>query len=181
MIRLYTQGDFVLTAGYAEQVLIGAPVYAVSDDNVTVNGAKGDGYCGILLAVIGTNRAIVRIQPLISPQVEIATHVPLASSTSGATTNPVLIAQRPIRIISMEAVFNTPPDQGVLNVGTGSVTPNEMVNNVNLATFSPHTPMELPITQNTCAAGQRVWAKVSQASSSAGVGGLLSVRYYELP
>ncbi len=52
---------------------------------------------------------------------------------------------------------------------------------LDLSTLTDDTPAALTIVARDVAAGARVWAKVGQASSVAGVGGLLTVRYVELP
>ncbi len=181
MIRLYTQGDFVLTANNASQNWVGSPVYATSDDVTTVLAIPSSSYCGVLLSVVGTNMGIIRIQPLAMGLIEHAAQAPLASSTSSATQNPVLIAQRPIKIKSVEVSFNTVPDQGVLNVGTDASDPDEVVNNFNLATLAANTPTTMSLVNRDIAAGVRLWAKVGQASSTAGDCGILTVRYSELP
>ncbi|MFH1419458.1 MAG: hypothetical protein ABII12_14375 [Planctomycetota bacterium] len=181
MIRLYTQGDFVLTTNNASQSWVGSPVYATSDDVTGVLATLGASYCGILMSVVGPNKGIVRIQPLAADQVEHAAHVPLTSSTSSATKNPVMITQRAIKIKSVEVSFNTVPDQGALDVGTDASDPDEVVNAFNLATLTANTPTSLNLVSRDIAVGVRVWAKVGQASSSAGDCGILTVRYSELP
>ncbi len=50
-----------------------------------------------------------------------------------------------------------------------------------LSTLTDDTPAALTTVARDVAAGARVWAKVGQATSMAGVGGLLTVRYVELP
>jgi hypothetical protein len=180
-VRLYTQGDFVLPTSNTEQGLVGGTVYATSDEETDVVPSLGGSPCGILMAVLGSNKAIVRIKPMSVPQVEQAVQVPLESLTSGATTNPVLITQRAIMLVSIEVSFNTVPDQGNLDVGTDASDPDELVDAFDLSTLTAHTPTSLTPVIPGVAKGLRIWAKVGQASSTAGVGGLLSVRYYELP
>jgi hypothetical protein len=179
-IRLYTQGDFALPANSATQAVLGTPVFALDNQSTTVLAQLGGSYCGILVAVTGTNQGIVRIQPLATPQVELTAHAVLTSSTSAATTNPVLITQRAIRINSVQASFNTLPNSGNLDLGTGSSTPNEIVAAFNLASLTANTPSNLTLAARDVAKNLRIWARVGQASSSAGVGGLLTVRYFEL-
>ncbi len=180
-VRVYTQGDFVAPIAGATGDLIGGPVYATADDTLTMYPPRGASYCGVLLAVTETNRGIVRIRPLATGQVEQAVQAALASSAAGATTNPVLIAQRPLRVISIEVCFNTVPNQGLLDVGTDAADPDELVDAFNLTGLTAHTPAVLPLAGNLVARGQRVWAKVGQAGGIVGIGGLLSMRYVELP
>jgi hypothetical protein len=181
-IRLYTQGDFALQTNNVTADLVGAPMYALNNEVTDVSPtAVGASYCGILMAVTGSNKGIVRIMPMAGQQIEQVANVPLTSLTSAATTNPVLIAQRKLRILHVQVCFNTKPDQGSLDVGTDASDPDEIVDAFNLATLTNNTPATLAILGNAVAKGQRLWAKVGQASSTPGVGGLLSIRYLELP
>jgi hypothetical protein len=180
-VRLYTQGDFVLTTNNVTQAWVGMPMYATSNEVTGVNVSEGSSYCGILMAVVGTNKGIVRIMPLAAPQAEQAVQVPLESLTTGATTNVALITQRAIKVISATVSFNTAPDQGNLDVGTDSSDPDGIVDAFDLSALTDHTPQSLTLAGKDVAKGQRIWAKVGQASSAAGVGGLLSLRYVELP
>ncbi|MBN2560659.1 MAG: hypothetical protein JXQ75_06990 [Phycisphaerae bacterium] len=181
-VRLYTQGDFVMQTLNVTADHVGSPMYATDNEvtNVAPTGL-GASYCGILMAVLSSNTGIVRIVPMAIPQNERALQVPLSSSTSGATTNPVMIAQRTIKILSIEVLFNTVPDQGNLDVGTHASDPDETVDAFDLSGLTANTPTSLTIVSNQLAKGSRLWAKVGQASSTAGVGGLLSIRYVELP
>ena len=63
MIRLYTQGDFVLTVNGAAQASVGGPVYATSEEVTSAVGGQGASYCGVLMALVATNTGIVRINP----------------------------------------------------------------------------------------------------------------------
>lgn len=181
-VRAYTQGDFILPAQSLSEDLLGSPVYALSDEAVTANpAAVGASYCGILVGVAGATEGIVRIAPLSASQIERALQVPLTSLTTAATTNPVMIAQRTIVILSVQVSFNTVPNQGLLDLGTDATDPDEIVDAFNLATLTAHTPRLLTLMSTLVQKGQRVWAKVGQASTTAGVGGMLSIRYVELP
>lgn len=180
-VRLYTQGDFILKTNNAAQELVGVPVYALDSDATGVFTEIGGSYCGILLGMVGTGQGIVRIMPLSAPQVERSLHVPLASSLSAATTNPVMITQRAIRILHAQVSFNTVPGGGNLDVGIDNADPDELVDAFNLTGLTANTPAALTLNFIDVAAGQRVWARVGQASSTAGVGGVLSIRYIELP
>lgn len=180
-VRLYTQGDFILPVTNATQARIGGPVYASADDAMGVVPLSGASYIGILVGVAGSNQGVVRIMPMAAPQVELSVQAPLASSLSAATTNPVLITQRAIKVVSAQVSFNTIPNQGNLDVGTDNSDPDEIVDAFNLATLSAHTPAILTLAGVDVAKNLRVWAKVGQASTTAGVGGVLSLRYYELP
>lgn len=180
-VRLYTQGDFILAANNAAQALVGAPIYAVDSESTTATPSPGASYCGILMAVPSANIGIVRIQPQAGPQIERELQVPLASSTSAATVNPVMITQRAIKVLSAQVSFNTVPNSGNLDVGTDNSDPDELIDAFGLSTLTANTPTALGLAGADFAAGARIWAKVGQASSTAGTGGLLSIRYIELP
>lgn len=180
-VRLYTQGDFILSISHASQASVGAPVYAVDSDSTTVLPASGGSQCGVLLAVVGVNLGIVRIMPMSASQLEHAISVPLASSTGAATTNPVMITQRAIRVLHAQVSFNTVPGAGALDVGTDNSDPDELVDAFDLTSLTAHVPAALTLNFRDVAANQRIWAKVGQASSPAGVGGVLTLRYIELP
>lgn len=181
MIRLYTQGDFLLPITNAAQTLVGGAVYAVANDNVTGLPTAGASLCGILLALADASTGVVRIQPMTAPQIEQTVSVPLVSLTTGITSNALVITQRKIKITSLAVSFNTPPDAGTLSVGIHNTNPFEVINSFNLATLAAHTPTELTPLSRDFNAGVRLWAKVGQATSTAGVGGVLTVRYIELP
>lgn len=180
-IRLYTKGDFVLPVTGATQALIGAAVYATDEESAVVAPSQGASFVGIVMAGVSTNVAIVRIMPVGEQFAELAVHAPLTSSTSAATTHTILIPQRPIRIISAEVVFRTVPDAGLLDVGTVVADPDELVDAFNLTTLTTNTPAILTLVARTFAAGVPIHAKVGQATSTAGAGGLLTLRYTELP
>lgn len=180
-VRLYTQGDFILPANNAAMGLVGAPAYAIDDETTSLVTTGGASYCGTLIGVVGSNLGVIRIMSLAAPQIERSLIAPLASSTSGATVNPVLITQRAIKVVSLHVSFNTVPNQGNLDVGTDNSNPNQLVNAFNLATLTAHTPAELTPFGRDVAKNLRIWARVGQASTTAGVGGMLCVRYYELP
>lgn len=180
-VRLYTQGDFVLTTNNATQSWVGSAVYAIDDDKTTVQPAQGQSFVGVLMAVLGTNLGIVRIMPAGAQQVEHAVQVPLVSSTTQDNMVPVMVTQRAIKVISVEVSFLTVPDQGLLDVGTTVADPDDVVNAFNLATLSSNVPTLLPPVFRDIAKGQVVWAKVGQAGTTAGDGGVLSLRYIEVP
>jgi len=180
-IRLYTQGDFVLTTNNATQAWVGSAVYAVDDEVTGVLTFGGESYVGVLMAVLSTNLGIVRINPVGAKQVEFAVQVPLVSSTTQANLIPVMMTQRAIKFIGAEVSFLTVPDQGLLDVGTTVSDPDEMVNAFNLATLTSNTPTVLLPVFRDVPKGQVIWAKVGQASTTPGDGGLLSLRYLELP
>jgi hypothetical protein len=179
--RLYTQGDFVLTVNSATAAWTGAAVYASNDDVTSVLNALGGSYCGILMGMVGSGVGIVRIRSLAMPQVEHSCSVPLVSSTSAATVNGVLIAPRAIKLMSAQVSFNTVPNSGNLDVGTGNTNPTELVNGFNLATLTAHVPANLTLFGRDVAKNLRVWARVGIATTTAGVGGVLTLRYFELP
>jgi len=180
-VRLYTQGDFILPVSGISATAVGSPAYAADDTSLSVLASAGGSSVGKIITYLADSTAIVRIEPFFMPLVEQTAHVPLASSTSAATTNPVLIAQRAITLISMQVVFNTKPDAGVLDVGTDNTTPNQIVSGFSLPGLTNHTPATPTMLVFTVAKGARVWARVGQATSTAGVGGLLTVRYVEVP
>jgi hypothetical protein len=180
-VRVYTEGDFILSIGGATQASIGSAVYATGDESVALTTTPGGSYVGTLVGLDSAGEGIVRLRPMATPQIEHAVNVALASLTTAATTNPVLIAQRPIKVLHAQVSFNTVPDAGLLDVGTDNSDPDEIVNAFNLAGLAPHTPTTLTLFGANVAAGQRIWAKVGQATSTAGVGGVLSIRYIELP
>jgi hypothetical protein len=180
-VRVYTQGDFSLPVNNASQAWAGAPVFAMDNQTTSVASQLGGSFIGALIAITGTNQGIVRLQPLATPAVELTAHVPLLSSTSGATTNPVLITQRAIKVTSAQVAFNTVPDAGNLDVGTDNTNPTQLVNAFILSTLTAHVPANLNLVGRDVAKAARVWARVGQATSSAGAGGILTVRYFELP
>lgn len=180
-IRLYTQGDFVLAVGGATQAMVGGPVHAVDSEVLTIGPSAGSSPVGVLLSVTGSGQGVVRILPAGAQQIEHALQVPLTSLTTGAVMHPVLTPQRAIRVISAEVSFLTVPDQGNLDVGTTVADPDELVNAFNLATLTTNTPAGLVLLNRDITAGANLWAKVGQASTTPGDGGLLSLRYAELP
>lgn len=180
-IRLYTQGDFVLTVTGASQTGIGVPVYAGNEEATTVTGSPGASYCGVLVAAAASNTGIVRIQPMTVGQVEHAVQATLISSTSALTKNPVMITQRSIKVVSVEVSFLTVPSSGNLDVGTGASSPTQIVNGFNLATLSANTPTSISPYSRDVAKGMQIWARVGQASGTAGECGVLTMRYVELP
>lgn len=180
-VRVYTQGDFILPVADASQALVGAPVFAADDESVTVLPSAGATPVGTLIDYLGADSGIVRILPGIGQVCEHAVAVPLASSTAAATTNPVLITQRAIKIVSIQVSFNTKPDQGALDVGTDNSDPDELVDAFDLASLNNNAPQALTLAGRDVAKNFRIWARVGQAGSTAGVGGLLTVRFVELP
>ncbi|HWL94462.1 MAG TPA: hypothetical protein VNT79_13115 [Phycisphaerae bacterium] len=180
-VRLYTQGDFILTTSGATQALAGAPVYASDNETTTVSPNQGMSFVGIVMAVVGSNLGVVRIMPVTAPQQEQAVYAPLTSSTSAATTHTVMVPQRAIRVVSAQVSFRVVPDQGLLDVGIVVADPDEMVDAFNLTTLSVNTPALLPLASRSFAAAAPIYAKVGQATSTAGLGGMLALRYVELP
>jgi hypothetical protein len=180
-VRLYTQGDFILTVNNATQALAGSLVFALDSETTGLTSSQGASHCGMLLGMVSASQGIVRIDPMKVSQIEHALEVPLVSSTSGATTNPVMITQRAIKIVSVQVSFNTVPNSGALDVGTDNSDPDEVIDAFNLATLTAHTPSLLTPFSRDVAKNLRVWAKVGVATTTAGVGGTLSIRYIELP
>ena len=180
-VRLYTQGDFIVTVNGAVQNLAGMTVYGVDDASMSVVPGTGLTVAGSLVAVVGTNLGIVRIRPLIATSQEQQIQMPIAGSTSSATTHVLLITQHALRIVSVHALYLTPPDQGGLDVGFSVADPDDVVNNFNLASLSANTPQALTLAGRDVPGGVSVLARVGQASASAGAGGILTIRYVELP
>ncbi|MFO0972766.1 MAG: hypothetical protein U1A27_04905 [Phycisphaerae bacterium] len=180
-VRVYTQGDFALAVTGATQASIGRPVFASADDTVALASTGGVALAGLCVDVPASNQAIVRIGPLGDSEKLQTAQALLTSQTGSATTNPVMITGRAIVVLSAEVVFNSKPDAGTLDVGTGNTTPNELVSGFNLTTLTNHARTVLTLAGSAVAKDTRIWAKVSAATSSAGVGGLLTLRYIELP
>ncbi len=180
-VRVFTQGDFVMAVPSTVITSIGRPVFASADDTLTLAIGSGLTYVGRCIDVPADGTAIVRIATQADPQDVRFVNTPLASLTSGQTTNPVMITHKPTLILSAEVVFNTKPDAGNLDVGTGNTNPTEIVTAFALSGLTNNAKSTLTIANGAVAAGARVWARVGQASSTAGVGGLLTLRYIELP
>ncbi len=180
-VRVYTQGDFILAIANGAQALAGQAVYAVDNESLTANPEAGASQAGILMAVVGMNTGIVRITPFAMPSVEQQIQCSLSGSTSAAVTHVVMITQRPIRVVSADVVYLTAPDQGALDVGYTLADPDDVVNGFDLTSLSANTVAALSLSGRDVPAGVSLLAKVGQASSSAGTGGLLTLRYLELP
>ncbi|MCB9853522.1 MAG: hypothetical protein H6819_10535 [Phycisphaerales bacterium] len=180
-IRLYTQGDFILTVNGAVQNLAGAAVYASNDDLMTAVPSGNLTPAGILIAVVGSNLGIVRIRPFLASSIEHVVQTSIAGSTSAATTHVVLTTQHAIRIVSVQVLYLTPPDQGALDVGFSVADPDDIVNNFNLATLSANAIQAMTLAGRDVTAGVSLLARVGQASSNAGAGGIVTIRYVELP
>ncbi len=180
-VRLYTQGDFVLPVTNAAQGWVGAPVYAVDDEDTSVIFGEGKSFCGALLEAVSATTGVVRIMPLSASQVEQTVSVALESLTSSSTTNPVLITQRAIKIVNIDVSFNSKPDAGALDIGTDAVDPDELVDAFDLTSLTDNQPSTPALVTRDVGADVRIWAKVGQASAAAGVGGMLTVRFVELP
>lgn len=180
-VRVYTQGDFVLPISSITQAQVGGPIFAGDSELAGGWPLPGSSYLGVLVAMIAPGSGIVRIGPMGTWQTEYSVQTALSSSTSGATTHAVLIPEREILVTSVQVSFSTVPDQGNLDVGTTVSDPDEMVNAFNLAGLSANAPATLSPLGRTFAVGVPLYAKVGQASTTAGDGGMLSLRYVELP
>ncbi len=180
-VRVYTQGDFILPVSGAARVLIGSPAWAADNESTSVFPQIQSSYVGSLIAVVGTNLGIVRIRPFETAGNEKSVAIDLNSSTSQANLHTVMITQRPTRIHSVEVRFATVPDAGALDIGVNPSDPDAIINNFNLATLSPATNENLTISDRDQPADVRILARVGQASSTAGVDGVLMIRYFELP
>ncbi len=179
--RVYTQGDFVLPVRGVAQALVGGPVFASDNEQTVSSPVPGASYVGVLVTMISAGSGIVRLGPMGTWQTEHSLQTSLSSSTSGATPHAVLIPERAILVTSAQVSFSTVPHQGNLDIGTTVSAPDEMVEAFNLAGLSANSPATLSLIARTFAAGSPLYAKVGQASASAGDGGVLSLRYVELP
>ncbi|MBX3395960.1 MAG: hypothetical protein KF841_11400 [Phycisphaerae bacterium] len=180
-VRVYTQGDFVVPTSLVSQAIVGAPVYAADSESTTTQPGAGASFIGVIMAVLGASSSVVRIMPVGGSFAELAVNVPLVSSTSAASMHAVLIPQRAIRVISAQVSFRVVPDQGNLDVGVVTSDPDEMVDAFALSTLTANTPVTLTLADRSFEAGVPLHARVGQASSTAGQGGMLSIRYVELP
>lgn len=179
-IRVYTEGDFILPTQHATQPDAGAALYAIDSESLTTQPDPGSSFAGIMLAAAGAGQCIVRIMPAHSSAHEHALNIPLGSSTTAAVLHTVLIPQRQVRIISAQAAFHGPPDQGTLDIGITPADPDEMVDGFSLSGLAAGQIANLPLVERSFVPGDPIFARVGQASSLAGTGGLLSLRYIEL-
>ncbi len=177
-VIIFTQGDFEFALSGADKTDIGRPVFASDDNTLVLSGANAS-YIGRIIDVPASGQIIVRIDP--QNRFTHTITVPLASQTGSDTSNPVGAFGMRVVIVKAQVWFETKPDNGYLNVGTDSADPDDIVDNFNLTTLSDGVPSNLTLVGTTVNANTRIWAKVSAASSSAGVGGGLSIEYYPLP
>ena len=177
-VILFTQGDFESSLSGASKTDIGRPVFASDDNTLTLSGGNAS-YIGQIIDVPANGQIIVRIDP--QKRLTHTITVPLSSQTDSDTSNPVAAFGTKVVIVKAQVWFETKPDAGSLNVGTDNSDPDEIVDNFNLTTLTNGSPSNLTLVGTTVAANTRIWAKVSAATSSAGVGGGLSIEYYPLP
>lgn len=180
-VRVYTHGDFILPVVGAAAPLVGAPVFAAADEQGVLTTAAGGSLCGVLLALAGADLGVVRLIAAGAQMVELALNIPLVSSTAGATTATILVAQRALRLVSAQVSFVTVPNSGALDVGTTLADPDENIDAFNLASLSANTPAAPPLVSLVVPGESALLARVGQATTTAGTGGLLSLRYVELP
>ncbi len=180
-VRVYTQGDFLLPVTGVAAALAGAPVYAADDEQGLMSTEAGGSLCGVLLAAAGGELGVVRLIAAGSQLVEQALNIPLVSSAAGATTATVMVVQRAIRIISAQVTFVTVPNSGALDVGTTLADPDEVIDAFDLSSLTPNEPATPTLVGLVVPGGTTLLAKVGQATVTAGTGGLLSMRYVELP
>jgi hypothetical protein len=177
-VTLFTRGDFELALTGAARTHIGRPVFATDDNTLTLSGASAS-YVGQILDVPVSGRIILRIDPLRRLTGTVAANV--ESKAGVATTNAVAVFSTPVVVIKATVWFETKPDSGILDVGTDDTDPDEIVDAFNLTTLANHVPSNLTLAGTQVAANTRIWAKVSAASSAAGVGGGLAIEYFNLP
>src|SRR5262245_27201398 len=144
-VRVFTQGDFVMAVATSTILSVGRPVFASADDTLTFSIAGGLTYVGRCIDVPADGTAIVRIATQSDPQDVRFINTPLASLTSGPTTNPVMITHKPTLILTAEVIFNTKPDAGNLDVGTGNTNPTEIVSGFALSGLTNNTKASLTI------------------------------------
>ena len=61
-VKVFTVGDFELTLTSVAQANVGAAVYATDDGTLTLTSTNNS-YIGVVVDVLGTNLALVRIDP----------------------------------------------------------------------------------------------------------------------
>lgn len=177
-VTAFTQGDFVFTLSGAAKTDIGRPVFANDDNTLTFTGGAAS-YIGQIVDVPSTGSVIVRIDP--QRRLTHTITVPLSSSTTAATSNPVACFSTPVVIVKAQVWFETKPDAGALDVGTDNTDPDEIVDNFTLTGLTNGAASNLTLIGSTVAANTRIWAKIGQASATAGVGGGLAIEYAYLP
>jgi len=177
-VTIFTQGDFEFSLSGAAKTDIGKPIFASDENTLTFSGASGS-YIGVIVDVPSSGTVIVRIDP--QRRLTHTVTVPLSSSTSAATSNPVACFSTAVIIVKAQVWFETKPDAGALDVGTDDADPDEIVDNFDLTTLTNGDPSNLTLAGTSVAANTRLWAKVGQAGSTAGVGGGLAVEYFALP
>ncbi len=175
---VFTQGDFEMSLAGAARTDIGKPVFA-SDDATLSFAGNGKSYVGYVVDSPASGSIILRIDPCGRGTNQIS--VPLSSSTSAATSNAVAAFDTAVIILGIRVWFETKPDAGAVDVGTDASDPDELVDNFDLTGLSNGVASSLTLAGSSVAAETRIWAKVGQASSSAGVGGGLTIEYVQLP
>jgi hypothetical protein len=177
-VTLFTQGDFDFGLTGAAKTHIGRPVFASDDNTLTLSGASAS-YIGQIIDVPAAGRAIVRIDPLRRLTQTVTAN--LESKSGVITSNAIAAFSVPVVIVKATVWFETKPDAGSLDVGTDDLDPDEIVDNFNLTTLTIHQPLNLTLAGTLVAANTRIWAKVSPATSTPGVGGGLAIEYFNLP
>jgi hypothetical protein len=177
-VILFTQGDFEFSLAGSTRVHIGRPVFASDDNTLTLSGGSA-AYIGQIIDVPTSGQIIVRIDP--QRRLTQTVTAKLDSQTGSATSNAVVAFSTPVIVVKAQTWFETKPDAGTLNLGTDASDPDEIVDNFNLATLTNGQPTSLTLAGTTLAANTRLYAKVSAASSTAGIGGGLAVEYFPLP
>jgi len=177
-VTLFTQGDFEFSLAGTTKTAVGRAVFASDENTLTLSGGSAS-YIGQIVDVPTTGTLIVRIDPQRRCTRNIV--VPLESSTSAAISNAVACFGTPIIVVKAQVWFETKPDAGALDVGTDASDPDEIVDNFDLSGLTNAVASNLTLAGTTVAADTRIWAKVGQASSTAGVAGGLSIEYFNLP
>ena len=177
-VIVFTQGDFEFSLAGAAKTDIGKPVFASDDNTLTLSGASAS-YIGMIVDVPSSGQIIVRLDP--QRRLTHTITVPLNSQVGSATSNPVACFSTAAVIVKAQTWFETAPDAGTLDVGTDNSDPDEIVDNFDLSSLTDHQASTLTLAGTSVSANMRLWAKVGGASSSAGVGGGLSIEYFNLP
>ncbi len=177
-VILFTRGDFEFALTGAARTNIGRPVFATDDNTLTLSGASA-AYIGQIIDVPATGKIIVRIDP--QRRLTQTVIARLDSKTGSAAVNPVAVFSTPGVIVKATTWFEPKPDAGTLDVGTDNADPDEIVDAFNLTTLTNGVPSNLTLAGTSLAANTRLWAKVSAASSTAGVGGALALEFFPMP
>jgi len=176
-VILFTQGDFEFPLASAARTHIGRPVFATDDNTLTLAGASA-AYIGQIIDVPSSGKIIVRIDPLHRLTQTIAANID--SKTGSISSSAIAAFSTPVVIVKAQVWFETKPDAGTLTIGSNSSGDN-IVASFNLTTLTNSVPSTLTLAGTNVAANTRIFAKVTAATSTAGVAGGLAIEYFPLP